>query len=536
MTKEQKYIGGAFLLGITYRLLMSLQGIDNVDMGFCMTFYQNIFTHPDAMPFYFNYYLTGLIGGVWQLLFGQFGLLGFRLLETMTMALAIWLIFIAFRPWLPSPRVSATAVLLSFLFPSFIVTFHYDTLSFLLMAVSVYATSRYLQGGSQLWLTVAGAMIGISFFARIVNGVLGALVLFPLFWGWRTSPRRGLIAASYYAGGILTGCLLILSLMGVLGHLPYFGEAIAEAFGTFGGHETSHTSANLFGVYLKSYVNIGLQILVVALLALYFGDTGHLSSKLRMALRVIMLVVLFVLVLTSQPYLSAVAICTLMIVITPHPQPLLFYALACAYLFPFGSDIGIPGIFHWCGGLLIIPAACCYKKLTSQWQRTVTGLLGLAIALNMLYKMGVSAYGEDYSRIKTFTQALPGTLNTLTDADRAERYRNEVARIRQYAADNNLLLVANQASEIYYATGLLPFTGNTQMGTYMGETLIKRLDRQHACYNRLPLIAFIKRGHYTDDMEEFRQVLRPWMTKQGYQSVYSDDDLELFTTKILIHE
>lgn len=531
MTEEQKYIGGAFLIGIAYRLLMGLQGIDNVDMGFCMTFYQNIFTHPDAMPFYFNYYLTGLIGGVWHLLFGQFGLLGFRLLETMTMALAIWLLFLAFRPWLSSPRISAVAILLSFLFPSLIVTFHYDTLSFLLMAASVYASSRYLRGNALLWLTVAGAMIGISFFARIVNGVLAALVFFPLLWGWRKSSRDGFVAASYYAGGILAGCLLVLSLMGLLGHLPYFGEALAEAFGTFSGHETSHASANLFGVYLKSYVNIGLQILVVALLALYFGDAGHLSAKLRTVLRIIMLVALFVLVLTSQPYLSAVAICTLMIVITPHPLPLLFYALACAYLFPFGSDIGIPGIFHWCGGLLIVPAAYCYKKLTSQWQRTVTGLLGLAVALNMVYKMGATAYGEDYPRSETFTQALSGTLNTMTDADRAVRYRNEVARIRQYAAGNNLLLIANQASELYYATGLLPFTGNTQMGTYMGETLVQRLDSQHERYGRLPLIAFIKRGHDTDDMDEFRQTLHPWMVRQGYHTVYDDDDIELFVTE-----
>jgi hypothetical protein len=64
MTKEKKYITGAFLIGIVYRLLMGLQGIDSIDMGFCMTFYQNIFSHPEAMTFYFNYYLTGLIGGV----------------------------------------------------------------------------------------------------------------------------------------------------------------------------------------------------------------------------------------------------------------------------------------------------------------------------------------------------------------------------------------------------------------------------------------------------------------------------------------
>ena len=93
------------------------------------------------------------------------------------------------------------------------------------------------------------------------------------------------------------------------------------------------------------------------------------------------------------------------------------------------------------------------------------------------------------------------------------------------------MLIANQASELYYATGLLPFTGNTQMGTYMGETLVQRLDSQHEHYGRLPLIAFIKRGHDTDDMDEFRQTLHPWMVRQGYHTVYDDDDIELFVTE-----
>lgn len=529
MTRQRIYIVTAFTIGIAYRLLMGLQGIDSIDMGFCMTFYQNIFTHPDAMPFYFNYYLTGLIGGLWQLLFGQFGLMGFRLLETFTVAVSVWLLYRAFHPWLPSAGVTAAAVVLSFLFPSLIVTFHYDTLSFLLMAASVYATSQWLQGGSVLWLMAAGAWIGVSFFARIVNGSLITLVAFPLFWGWRKSPRQGIANALYYGGGIMAGSVLILLLMALMGHLGYFVHAIAEAFGTFSGHETSHTSGNLFSVYLKSYVNIGLQILALAALALYFGDAGHLRPRLKMGLRVVMLVVLIILVLTSQPYLSAVAVCTLMIVITPQPLPLTFYALACAYLFPFGSDIGIPGIFHWCGGLLLIPAACCYQRLTSQWQRLVATLLGLVIAGNMIYKMGATAYGEDLPRSETFTTALPGTLNTMTDAQRAQRYRNEVARIRQAAGDNPLLLIANQASELYYATGMLPFTGNTQMGAFMGDALAPRLDTQQAYYHRLPLIAFIRRGHYTDDMWEFREALVPWMRQKGYRRVYRDDDVELFS-------
>ena len=541
MTKEKKYITGAFLIGIVYRLLMGLQGIDSIDMGFCMTFYQNIFSHPEAMTFYFNYYLTGLVGGVWHLLFGQFGLLGFRVLETMTMTAAIWLLYLSFKPWFHSTRVAAVAILVSFLFPSFVLTFHYDTLSFLLMSASVYAMSRWQRLEQQLvWLWMAGTMIGIAFFTRIVNGSLAALVLIPFICGCLQSWKRGLRLASIYGGGILTGCVVVLALMVALGHWTYFVAAVNEAFGTFNGNESSalrdalpvqnsHTSSNLFSVYLKSYVNIGLQVLALAGTALFYGDAGHLPNKLKVPIRLLLLAILFVLVFTSQPYLSAIAICSLLLLISRAIQPLVSYVLICAYLFPFGSDIGIPGIFHWCAGLLIMPTACCYRKLISNWQKNVVCALSVVIALLMVYKMGSTAQGEEHSRLHTTTMALPGTLNVMTDSERAERYRNEVSRIQQYGQDNPWLLIANQASELYYATGKLPFTGNTQMGTFMGEELIERLDRQQADYGKCPLIVYIKRGHDTDDVPDFRRDLEPWMQKHHYRPVYEDDDLQLFT-------
>ena len=171
--------------------------------------------------------------------------------------------------------------------------------------------------------------------------------------------------------------------------------------------------------------------------------------------------------------------------------------------------------------------------------------LAVVIALLMVYKMVVAANGESESRLATTTIALPGTLNVMTDSERAERYRNEVSRIQQYGQDNPYrnevsriqqygqdnpwLLIANQASELYYATGKLPFTGNTQMGTFMGEELIERLDRQQADYGKCPLIVYIKRGHDTDDVPDFRRDLEPWMQKHHYRPVYEDDDLQIFT-------
>ena len=50
MKKNNKYILLTLLAGFLYRLLISAQGIDHLDLGYSNTFYQNIFTHPEALP------------------------------------------------------------------------------------------------------------------------------------------------------------------------------------------------------------------------------------------------------------------------------------------------------------------------------------------------------------------------------------------------------------------------------------------------------------------------------------------------------
>ena len=48
------------IAGLLYRAACGMQGVDTVDVGFCNTFYQVIFTAPDSNVFNFLYYLTGL--------------------------------------------------------------------------------------------------------------------------------------------------------------------------------------------------------------------------------------------------------------------------------------------------------------------------------------------------------------------------------------------------------------------------------------------------------------------------------------------
>lgn len=535
MEKKQIYIALAFLAGIIYRLLMGLQGIDSVDVGFCMTFYQNIFSHPEAMTSYFNYYLTGIIGGAWQLAFGQFGLLGFRVLETVTMSTAVWLLYLAFHHWIPKTRTAVVAILLSFLFPSFVITFHYDTLSFLLMAASVCSLSQWFRKARPGWLFTAGVMIGLSFFTRNVSGALIALAAFPFYWGAQTSWRKGQTYAAFYVSGMAAGAVSVVVIMMILGHAPYYLAALQELVSGISDGESTPVSVDFWSGYFKSYINIGLQILVIAMMALYFGDTGLLKGRLRTAARVVMILGLFILVFTSQPYLSAVSFCTLLIVIAKDPLPLSFYALACAFLFPFGSGSSIPSVFHWCGGLLIIPAACCFQQLGSPWQRKVTRLLCLCIAITMIFKMVNHAYGERRSRMSTTVMALPGTLNTLTSPEHAERYRHEVSTIKKYAAPGDLLLIANQVSELYYATETLPFTGSTNLVTYMEDDLTERLNKQVERLEGMPVIVYLYRqleGKEAEETADVRRVLEQWMSEHDYRKVHEDDDVKVFCSRI----
>ena len=88
-----------FLLALLYRFGLSVQGIDNIDAGFCQTYYQNFFSEPELLTYYHLYYLTGLAGGLWEQWLGAWGLLGFRLLECVAAVGAVAFMYAAFLPW-----------------------------------------------------------------------------------------------------------------------------------------------------------------------------------------------------------------------------------------------------------------------------------------------------------------------------------------------------------------------------------------------------------------------------------------------------
>ena len=536
---ERKYIITAFLVGFLYRLLIGVQGIDSVDSGFSNTFFQNIFYYPEAMPYNYNYYLTGLLGGVWNKGLGMLGMQGFRILEALTLSAAIMLMYLAFRSRITSTHIAVVAILGSFLFPSIVTTFHYNTLSFLFIALALYCYSLFLDKQKQVFLLLSGIAIGMGFFARIVNMSLLGLCMVPVLSGMMNQDvRNGARRAALLFAGIVSGCLCMVGVMAALGHLPYFLTALADDFGFVTGTENSHGSGNLLFVYLKSYVNIGLQVLAFCVFYLLYLGGQRLSTGWSRLVNIVLAVITLALVLTSLPYLSAIALCILLCSVLlmqsttdEDHASLVLFALVATLLFPLGSDIGIPGIFHWVAGLLIFPAATFWPQATSDQRRAMT-LCCVVIALSMVGRTVGSVYGEEASRLQCIERVQVRHLNTLTEPQKAETLRHIIGRINRYGVENHWLVLGNQASELYYATAHVPFLGNTQVDTYRGEGLAMKLDERYSAVGQAPVIVFLYDSYHQGENDaDIQEVLTQWMQNHDYGVAFTDSILTIYQTE-----
>lgn len=538
-----KKLAVLLLLGMTYRIVMSLCGVDGVDTGFCNTFYQVFFQYPDANIFNFIYYLLGLLGALWEEYFGQFGLLGFRVLEAFTLTGAIFILCLTFKDCM-SKRQLYMAIILSMVFPTIFVTFHYNTLSFLLVATATCFFKKALTSDNAYWLLLSGVAIGTSLFVRIVNGTLLALLAVPLAYYWCKGDRSLAVKkAGVMFVGVLSGIILMLGIMLCLGQQTYYMSALGEAFSTFQGSGATHSHGHLISRYFGSIINVVLQM--AAIVALYYA---YLYSKtLRKIWRGVTLVLLtslfVILTYLSLPYLTAMALSILLMAYflkqTSGVEPMkatVSFLLLASLLYPFGSDIGMQGVFHWCAGLLIFPAVWCAGQLPVAKSKGALIIAYFSILACAVGKTVFSVYGEDESRFSCTTQIQSDRLNVFTTAEKAARYEKTIKAINRHLGGKRLLFVTNQASELYYATRALPYEGHVQPVIYLGDRLVWRLDERLSHFKEYPLIVMLNQEHPSAETPEVQEITARWMTKQSYRLVYDDGNMKLYKPLKIIDE
>lgn len=523
-----------FLLGFTYRILISFQGADNVDVGFCNTFYQLIFTNPETNVFNFIYYLTGIIGGAWETIMGHHGLLGFRILEASTLTAAIGLLFMTFKDNTPL-RLLLPAILLSFLFPTCVVSFHYDTLSYLLIAASAFFYSRYTRRHNRCLIFIAGIFIGMSFFARLVNISFLALLTIPIINELYAKKSGGGKSLPPMIAGISFGCIIILTTMLSFRHHTFYIEGLHEALDTLGRSEATHSHSELITRYLYSFINLLIQAVILTVVMQLWIKSRTLPKTYRISSGITLSILIMIIVKTSLPYLTVLACCAMIITIAHYygiskdrGYIVAIYLILATLLFPLGSDIGIQGIFNWCAGLLIFPAAYSMKAIKRKDIISAITVTYACSCFGAVIKTGSKAYGDTKGRMYSTCIIQPERLNIYTDSAKAVKYRNAIKAINKHIGKERLMLLANQASELYYATQSLPYLGHTQTIIYQGNLLKWRLDERHSRLNALPAVVFLKSDKIQKYEYENRTILIKWMRDNKYKLVYSDGFIEIF--------
>lgn len=467
-----------------WQLVVASFGIDLCDSGYYLTFFDNIFKHPQSVEYNFMYYLSGVVGGVLNALLPAGGKwMAMRVAGVLCNVGVMAILACTLRRILP-----ATAVILGYLMVvaslvAFPFTFNNDLLSALLWVVALALTYRGLTGGRWCHLLLAGVVVGVNTFTRIPNVLACCLVMMPLvakFYtprSWQDCWRQ----CGVMLLGIAFGMVTIVGLMMTLGHWEIFKQNIADLVGVATGRSgaASHNAGGLvmemvafYGQCLlvgakmlalwvilwlvRRYVNNGLlrycaYVLVAAVTLYFMWYQSHIMHPLW-----VMCVVGTLYIIIKQGGVRAIAA---------------WLGLLMLLVFPLGSDGATNN-----GGIIAWMAAPVAALL---WLRRRNIVFPLAfIVVGLLQTLTVGAYfdgGHLWYKMAGIV-SVDGAEGIRTTPERARIINETLPELMQFVDEGDTLLCYGSIPMMNHMTGSVPAVGCSWPELLSAEALAARLD------------------------------------------------------------
>lgn len=451
-----------------YHLVVGLQGFDMADEGWSMTGFQQIFNDPQSVEYLFLYYLTNIVGGVWNVLFGWGGIYAFRVLTAIFMTLTVCVVWRMLRPHFSFWSIMA-GIWASFFCSYYgIMVFYHNYLTAFLAVCSAAALYKALVSDDLRWMAASGFIIGCNVFVRLPNLSLTSLILLllPYYLYHRNARRTGLHCCSAM-GGFLLGAGSMVLLMLALGHLGIFTNAVGSGFSATSDCESNHQFSQMVRRYLSVYKTIFTIGFFNNLYSVYlFGTLGWLWIMLFRRSR------------REYVYLSTTAVIIL-------------------HCLPLGSDYGVTNIGENCVYLATplltaiiwkeIDAAAVSNRSRSLLRTSTIVLLCLFFARGGKQIMG-QCYFDEGSRVEKthlIDHPLATTFTTLRNCHLLNPLLRELSR--HISKDDYLLCFQNNPT-IHFLTQTRPYLYNPWVWAYDPSNMeqhFKRAEREH---NVLPVI------------------------------------------------
>jgi putative flippase GtrA len=242
-------------------VLLMFQGIDFTDTGWVLSNYQQMFSDPESVSYWFHLWLPNIIGGIWYKLFGWGGLLSFKIAAVLIFWLTAFLVYCIYKNAFgilrrgagngtPGPSISDRCLFLALTlgmalhFPSKITVIHYNNISMLFLTLCAFFLLAGINNRRTLFLYLSGAACCLSVFARLPN-ILGIFFLAAILYAWLLEsrqekvPEKGSFSAvntgpvkqtAFFILGGISALIIVLALMAVLGHLDLYKAAVFDLF------------------------------------------------------------------------------------------------------------------------------------------------------------------------------------------------------------------------------------------------------------------------------------------------------------------
>lgn len=515
---------------VAYQLLGVFFGMDVADAGFYLTFYDNIFTHPESVEYNFMYYLSGVIGGTAQSLFPSMGMLGMRLLGVMFNTLCAVALYLALRRHIDfwAMALGFTLVVASFIAPPY--TLSYDLCTVLFYSAAIAVLWKGVNGGRPAAFVTAGVLLGLNVLVRIPN-VLGlSLAVVPLLKAVVSARRAGssiawrqpLLQSAVMVAGAFAAIGMVILLM-PSAHKHAFTNVLADlqAIASDTSGTASHTTGQMIMTQLRFYgtelwTAIKLAVPIAAYAVAHHRRAAHPWACMAVKVAAIALFVYFTARMHPlQPvWLMALSGC-IAVMAADRGRSITWAALAGAMMMlimPLGSD----GAYN--NGTIIAWAAAPVAAVWWKERTRAPFVLTLIVVCAVRMVTGGAYFDGGSLTAKQHTVASPRATAIFTTAQRATVLNTVLSGIAPHIEPGTTLMAYGSIPTLNYLTGTHPYLGCSWPEQLSAAMLKAKLDK--ASVAELPPVL---RQKFNTLGPEWGTPSEQYLTDYGAQNAYQDN-------------
>ena len=508
-------LGSVFL----YHVLIGFQGLEMTDEGWLLTGYQQIFSHPESVESMFYTYDTLLLGGLWNMLFGGMGIIGFRILAALVLTGIAAVVYGICRKSINRWIVffSLMAVMIG---RTYLMVLHYNYTSALVVLLIILLIQKAIEKDSLLLFCGAGIVTGIGVLFRFPNlSFVGLILILILHYIYNKDVRRTLSFLGVAIGGFVVGIGMNIALLCALGHQEPMQNMLTIVSALSTAEDSSHSLPHLLHTYFNQYREIFCLMGQMLLIAVALWLTSRYEK-----IRWLRFTIAGIIVLLSAAYLlvwykinftlgylyifGSFAFCYLVYFLFfirrelfgQQMTYLVAYATLILILMPLGSDVGIHNVGAFC---LYLPVPVAMGALDNYFAtnrpdaqkrfRCYALLVGLCFVAASLASMSRNCYRDkDCSRLKMNKQLTYSVVpSTYTSADKVQKMDAVLHAIQPLLKEETELLSYPSAPMLNYLTNTKPYLNGAWIGI-MNYSVYAAEFKKAKETKELPIIVLIK--------------------------------------------